>query len=306
MTLLFALLSLPAFATAQVANLLEIEGSSRALRSNPLGGSRLRVDPAATCGWHTSTACWAGYTSNWALDQGQLWFTGLRECHNSRSVNAGRALVDIPDETDRLPATWYTGTLSLPSGELIHYVHGGWESLFSQERRIQIEAGRVVSDEVHVLVAAGYSLIDTLLFPPILVPRDLATPPGELITEGDCVWERHASADPTRALRLLLPPAKGWGPSDPPPADPDEVLNAHLRQPASATRQRADLGPRGRIAWEDHLSPDGASIVRTIAWIEMQPSRFPEAPFRVLELWTAPDDTAGRETFTQQFAGPRP
>lgn len=164
----------------------------------------------------------------------------------------------------------------------------------------------MVSDEVRVRVADGYSQIEPLLFAPILVPRDLASPPGELITEGDCVWDRHASADPTRALRFLLPPTKVWGPSDPPPADPDEVLSRHLRQPASPTRQRADLGPRGRIAWEDHLSPDGASIVRTIAWTAGKPDTFLVEPFRVLELWTAPDDTAGRETFTQQFAGPLP
>lgn len=78
-----------------------------------------------------STACWRGYIGTWAIVGERFFLVKL--------VGRLRLVGDEP-----LFADWFTGTLRVPTGKLIHYVHGGFESVYEGELHIRVERGVVV------------------------------------------------------------------------------------------------------------------------------------------------------------------
>ena len=52
----------------------------------------------------------------------------------------------VRDRAGRVRADWYSGLLRVPDGELLDYVHMGYESLYASERFIAVQAGVVVDD----------------------------------------------------------------------------------------------------------------------------------------------------------------
>lgn len=81
-----------------------------------------------------STACWRQYIGTWEIRGERLYLRRLR----------GR-LTLTGDEP--LPADWFSGTLHVPRGEMLHYVHMGFASVFEEELRITVEEGRITEME---------------------------------------------------------------------------------------------------------------------------------------------------------------
>jgi hypothetical protein len=48
----------------------------------------------------------------------------------------------------RVFASWFTGELRIPEGNLLRYVHMGFGSVHEQERFIRVEAGIIISERV--------------------------------------------------------------------------------------------------------------------------------------------------------------
>lgn len=100
-----------------------------------------------------STCHWRGYTGTWEIIDGRLHLV---------HINVGAGSWEAPMPPDMLetllavlpgnrlpaPATWFSGTLHIPMGRRLLYAHMGFDSVYSKERRIAIEAGRVASDEI--------------------------------------------------------------------------------------------------------------------------------------------------------------
>lgn len=78
-----------------------------------------------------STACWRGYIGTWAILGDRFFLTAV--------VGKRRLVGDEP-----LFADWVTGTLRVPNGELIQYVHMGFASVHQAELHIRVEHGIVV------------------------------------------------------------------------------------------------------------------------------------------------------------------
>ena len=78
-----------------------------------------------------STACIRGYQARWAIDQNQLVLLGIE--------GNKRLLGDKP-----LAADWFSGTLRVLFGQELHYVHGGFASVYEFEQLIEIDAGKVI------------------------------------------------------------------------------------------------------------------------------------------------------------------
>lgn len=76
-----------------------------------------------------STACWRRYLGTWELRDGHLYLVALE----GRYALTG----DGP-----LAADWFTGVLRVQQGEMLHYVHMGFGSVFERELHIRIERGR--------------------------------------------------------------------------------------------------------------------------------------------------------------------
>ncbi len=80
-----------------------------------------------------STACWRNYLGSWELKDGRFYLSAI----------AGRYKM-IGDEP--ILADWFTGVLRIPDGELLHYVHMGFGSVYEFETHLKIENGIVVDE----------------------------------------------------------------------------------------------------------------------------------------------------------------
>jgi hypothetical protein len=80
-----------------------------------------------------STACWRGYVGTWALKDGKFYLVEMN----------GRFKVTSPEP---IFADWVTAVLRIPDGELLHYVHMGFGSVYEFETHLKIENGLVVDE----------------------------------------------------------------------------------------------------------------------------------------------------------------
>lgn len=80
----------------------------------------------------TSTACWRGYIGSWEIRDGVLYLTRVQGRYEM--------LGDEP-----LLADWFSGVLRVPRGELLRYVHMGFESVYERDLYVKVEGGRVVA-----------------------------------------------------------------------------------------------------------------------------------------------------------------
>ncbi len=77
-----------------------------------------------------STACWRRYQGTWEIKDGLFFLVGLR--------GRFRLLGEEP-----LLADWFSGTLRIPRGKRLLYVHMGFGSVYEQEIHIKIRKGKV-------------------------------------------------------------------------------------------------------------------------------------------------------------------
>ncbi len=82
-----------------------------------------------------STACWRGYQGTWEIRDGRFYLVGLR--------GRFRLLGEEP-----LLADWFSGTIRIPRGELLVYVHMGFGSVYEQELHVRIIKGEVVASRI--------------------------------------------------------------------------------------------------------------------------------------------------------------
>ena len=82
-----------------------------------------------------STACWREYIGSWSIRRGKLYLTKLE----------GRFCLE---GKDALFADWFTGTLHIPHGKVLVYIHMGFDSVYEQEIILTVEQGLVINTEV--------------------------------------------------------------------------------------------------------------------------------------------------------------
>ena len=86
----------------------------------------------------SSTACYRNYIGTWEVRDGQFF---LKEVF-------GHYKIDGPDP---LPATWFSGCLVLPQGNIIEGDPWfGWDVVRERDLRIKIRKGKVVKQEIRV------------------------------------------------------------------------------------------------------------------------------------------------------------
>jgi len=81
-----------------------------------------------------STACWRGYIGSWSIRRGKLYLTKIE----------GRFRLD---GKEAIFADWFTGELHIPRGEMLDYVHAGFDSVYEQEIILKVEQGVVINTE---------------------------------------------------------------------------------------------------------------------------------------------------------------
>ena len=81
-----------------------------------------------------STACWREYIGSWSIRRGKLYLTKLE----------GRFRLE---GKDAIFAEWFTGELCIPMGELLEYIHMGFNSVYEQEIVLTLKQGIVINTQ---------------------------------------------------------------------------------------------------------------------------------------------------------------
>lgn len=125
--------------TAQVHEKLVMDGQTLRMACAPgfpegLPGI-VEVEDPGSGPWY-STGCARGYVGTWEIEDGRLYLAGLEGYYRLQ-------------QPGRLFAHWYSGTLVVPEGEVLLYVHMDFQSLHEGELRIVVHEGQVTgTDEV--------------------------------------------------------------------------------------------------------------------------------------------------------------
>lgn len=133
--------------TAQIAERLVFEGRELALLANPLtdffeqGG----INPGFQS---TSTALWRGYVGTWEIVADRLYLVALKGVLES-GEEANLESV-FPGYPDRVFAHWFSGTLRIPQGKQLEYVHMGYGSKYERDLLLKLRNGVVVGQEVRI------------------------------------------------------------------------------------------------------------------------------------------------------------
>jgi hypothetical protein len=127
--------------TAQIAEKLRYRGEEMPMCTEPLeayfesGVPRPRFRA-------TSTALWRGYVGTWEVVDNRLYLVGLRgELEDGTPVSLGTLFPDA----SRVLAHWYSGTLRMPFGRELEYVHAGYASRFERDLFLKLDRGLVQS-----------------------------------------------------------------------------------------------------------------------------------------------------------------
>ena len=127
--------------TAQISEQLRYEGEDHSMFAQPLadyfamGGQR--PDFAMT-----STALWRGYVGSWEIVADRLYLVRL----SATLVDDTPVYLEtlFPGHPNRVFAHWFSGTLRIPQGRRLKYVHMGWASTFERDLFLDLNHGVVV------------------------------------------------------------------------------------------------------------------------------------------------------------------
>lgn len=136
-----------ACATAQVPDTIRIDGEEHDLNTNPLSAH------LESAGWEPpeniviSSANWRGYTASWEVRDDQLLLIDatvrLHGADRGDYVEKSILAELFPSSPTGVPASWYSGALIVPQGEVTHYVHMGYDSSYERYHVLRVDAGRV-------------------------------------------------------------------------------------------------------------------------------------------------------------------
>lgn len=148
-TLLLLLFCSNAFATAQFPDYLIYKGEKLPIYSNPLESYFTAENPRPKDLFRFScTALWRGYLAWWKVEDGYLYLTKI--VTGSCSANAPEIPVArvFPGREAPVKAVWFSGTLRIPQGRRLRYVHMGYGSVYEKDLLLTFEKGRLVREDV--------------------------------------------------------------------------------------------------------------------------------------------------------------
>lgn len=95
----------------------------------------------------TCTACRRGYIAEWEILDDKLYLTnisGIKVFHVEPIVKMSTL---FPHSKGNIFATWFTGTLWVPMGKMLQYVHSGYASVYERDLVIAVDKGLVVGQK---------------------------------------------------------------------------------------------------------------------------------------------------------------
>ena len=156
--ILFLFVFLYIKATGQSCDVIYINGEKWWLMARPIDKdsalyARLRdFLPENHC---MSTANWDGYTAFWKIEDSCLYLQRMEICVYDKASRKDSTLIYHTDalktlftpyyENGRIPARWFSGELRAGKGDLVRYVHSGFDRNMETEQVILLRQGRIRS-----------------------------------------------------------------------------------------------------------------------------------------------------------------
>lgn len=138
------------FATAQIGDILVLNGKKYSIQTNPLrtwlesNPDRL-PKPAVT-----SSANWRGYVATWEVKSDRLLLVDIEmqfPAGNSKNKSSEfeyhSVLSKVFPEKKEVFADWFTGHIIVPDGDLVRYTHMGYASTYEKYLVLRVEHGIV-------------------------------------------------------------------------------------------------------------------------------------------------------------------
>ncbi len=136
-----------ALATAQIGDRLLYKNETVWIFSNPLESYFSEKNPRPNHLFtFQCTACWRGYVATWKIEDGYLYLAKVVEGTCGADAREIPMSEIFPQQTAPVKALWFTGTLRVPQGEPLRYVHMGYGSVYEKELMISIKEGKVLSE----------------------------------------------------------------------------------------------------------------------------------------------------------------
>jgi len=141
------MLSSEAKATAQESDYIIINGKIESLNTNPLR-PYLDMHPDSLPKTDIqSTGNWRGYVATWEIADDKLVLKKIEveysspASDDSHSSSSRDVTPQLFADAGNTVATWYSGTLIIPKGEIVQYVHMGYGSTYDRYSIISVKDG---------------------------------------------------------------------------------------------------------------------------------------------------------------------
>jgi len=142
-------------ATSQIPDMLIYNGDTLAIFANPLEqlfeNDSIRPNFFGDKEGCMSTACWRGYEAEWVILDNELYLTGIYSCcYYEDSIKANLNMLFGDRFVDgKVKAVWFTGKIIAPQGELLYYIHMGYESLYEKELELDFSNGKLIGTKTY-------------------------------------------------------------------------------------------------------------------------------------------------------------
>jgi hypothetical protein len=146
-------LATPASATAQFPEIIQVDGKTESLTAEPLGKYLDNPDKFKILKENTNlgtcTALWRGYVGYWEIKNSKLLLNKIETGSCAKETRKVLPLDKLfPGKPQPVFADWYSGTLTVPRGKLVEYVHAGYASRYEKYLIMEIKEGVVVKQRI--------------------------------------------------------------------------------------------------------------------------------------------------------------
>ena len=123
--------------TAQALETIIYNGEEYGMASEPLSDY---LEKTKILFISPHTALWRGYYGKWKIENNRLFLVELK-AYITGHQEVGLDFL-FPGE-QKVFADWFTGTIRIHQGEILQYVHMGYESVYEKDLIIEFEKGIV-------------------------------------------------------------------------------------------------------------------------------------------------------------------
>ena len=129
--------------TIQAADILTYNGKKTTLGTEPL---KPYLETRSDVGFiFKSTALVRGYIGRWEIKNNKLFLVSLLGfIENNEQVDLNYL---FPNQTEVF-ASWYSGDIRIPEGELLEKINLGYESVFEKDRFLTFKEGILIRERV--------------------------------------------------------------------------------------------------------------------------------------------------------------